>query len=178
MSEFNTKSNIFNKIVVPVIVTILVGGTSPWWWQEIFAKGNLESKNNDVTETDSNTSTAEISHPNSIVLDDRFLGNWSSEGDIRASHILELEIETVSNGELSGILRSRNIESGGYSGVMSIIGEPKSDAIAVEIFDGRGFEVGEAELSLEDETLTWRLNRSQGISEETLPSLSYLWKYE
>ncbi|WP_144053778.1 hypothetical protein [Baaleninema simplex] len=95
MSELNTKSNIFNKIVVPVIVTILVGGTSPWWWQEIFAKGNLESKNNDVTETDSNNSTAEISHSDSIVLDDRFLGNWSSEGDIRASHILELEIERV-----------------------------------------------------------------------------------
>ncbi len=88
MSVSKPKNDIFNKIVVPVVIAILVGGTSPWWWQEIFAKGKTETSNNGTPDTISDSSTAETSDSDTIVLDDRFLGNWSSEGDIRASHIL------------------------------------------------------------------------------------------
>lgn len=30
--------SVFWKIAVPVIVALLVGGTSPWWWQEFFSQ--------------------------------------------------------------------------------------------------------------------------------------------
>ncbi len=175
MSDNQNNNNLFNKILVPVIVALLVGGTAPWWWTEIFAKADSEPA--PATET-SEPSPPETVSSNPVVLGDRLLGKWSSEGDVRATHILELEIETIRNNEISGVLTSRNIDSDGYSGIMSIIGELQNDAIEVEIVDGRGFEVGEAELSLDGDTLTWRLGRIQGIGKTTIPSLAYLWKYE
>ncbi len=30
--------SVFWKIAIPVIIALLAGGTSPWWWQEFFAE--------------------------------------------------------------------------------------------------------------------------------------------
>lgn len=38
MSEGNKGNGVFWQIAIPVIVALLAGGTSPWWWQELFGK--------------------------------------------------------------------------------------------------------------------------------------------
>ena len=34
----NKKINVFNQILIAVIVAFLIGGTAPWWWQELFGE--------------------------------------------------------------------------------------------------------------------------------------------
>ncbi|MGC9504088.1 hypothetical protein, partial [Baaleninema sp.] len=125
MSNPNQNNSLVNKIVAPVVVALLVGGTSPWWWQEIFANNNAKNDANNNSGNSQNTedstetlSPSPTNEPGSetVLLKDEFLGKWSSEGDVRASHILEIEIDSINNNEISGILRSRHFDSGSHSG--------------------------------------------------------------
>ena len=104
----------------------------------------------------------------------RLAGKWSSEGDVRATHIMKLDISYRDN-KLGGTLTSASLKSESSSGLLSIIGEINTKPVNVEIFDQKGNVVGKAELSLEDKVLVWRLIRAQGIAERALPSLSYLY---
>ncbi|NJK39091.1 MAG: hypothetical protein HC825_00430 [Oscillatoriales cyanobacterium RM1_1_9] len=103
------------------------------------------------------------------------VGQWSSEGDIQATHRIDLEITEINQGRISGVVTSSNYNSGSRSGVLSILGDVDQKVADLEIFDQRALELGEAEITLEDETLVWRLKRLQGTS-DVLPALAYLYK--
>lgn len=34
-------NNVFQYLIAPIIVALLVGGTSPWWWQEFFSRQKI-----------------------------------------------------------------------------------------------------------------------------------------
>lgn len=108
---------------------------------------------------------------------DKFVGRWSSEGDVRASHLMTLEIQ-LQDGELSGTLESQSYKDRSSSGVLSIVSEDNEKPSSVEIFDQKGYAVGKAELELSKKALVWRLIRAQGIAEVSLPSISYLYQQQ
>lgn len=100
-------------------------------------------------------------------------GQWSSEGDITATHLITLDLSPSSRG-LDGVLTAVNYNTESASGVLSIVGEASTLPMQVEIFNQRGLSAGWAELTLDEDVLVWRLVRVQGLGESTLPSLAYL----
>jgi hypothetical protein len=95
MPTFLGNENVY-KILVPLIVALLVSGIAPWWWTEIFAKADSDPVHATPIPEPSPSETAPS---NSVILDDRLLGKWSNEGNVRASYLIEIEITSIQNGE-------------------------------------------------------------------------------
>lgn len=137
---------------------------------------NITNTDGNITITYGDSTIIESAKKEGTTLNiNNFVGLWTSQGVVGAKHFLELDISTRDT-KLVGALKSRNLVNGSSSGIISFVGEIEGEYIAIEIFDQQAFEIGEAELSLGDEALVWRLSRAQGGAERTLPSLAYLFK--
>lgn len=107
----------------------------------------------------------------------QFMGRWSSEGNVQATHLMQLEINREYEG-LSGVLKAESYKDDSSSGILSIFSETEGERVIVKILDQKGYEVGEAELSLDGEVLVWRLIKARGIAAVTLPSIAYLYSVD
>ncbi|MGG6237139.1 hypothetical protein ACQ4N7_00750 [Nodosilinea sp. AN01ver1] len=94
-------------------------------------------------------------------IDESFVGSWTSEGEIGATYLMNLDISSVQNSELSGVLNVSNLSSGYNIIDYSVVGEIEGEVTTLEIFDTDARQVGKAELSVEDGSLVWRLIRAQ-----------------
>ncbi|MGL5082233.1 MAG: hypothetical protein ACRC8A_12180 [Microcoleaceae cyanobacterium] len=117
--------------------------------------------------------TPDPAKPNEI--DTSFVGNWSTEGDVRATHRMDLEITQVGQGKIGGVITAENYGSGSQSGALSIVGDVDGEVANLEIFNQQGLELAEAELKTEADTLVWRLKRVQGTT-DVLPGVAYFYK--
>lgn len=178
----NDKSNTNVAITVAVIGVVGTLGAAFFSnWDKIFTQsvstGDSPAQSSVVTPTPAPTAetdpgiapTVEDSAP---TVED-VTGEWSSEGDITATHLITLDLSPRGRG-LDGVLTAVNYSNDNASGVLSIVGEASTLPMQVEIFNQRGLSAGIAELTLEEEVLVWRLVRVQGLGESTLPSLAYL----
>ncbi|MEI7870164.1 MAG: hypothetical protein WCI11_19950 [Candidatus Methylumidiphilus sp.] len=44
MSDYKKDNWFLSQIVAPVIVALFVGGTAPWWWNELFTDRNTSQE--------------------------------------------------------------------------------------------------------------------------------------
>ncbi|MGB0560826.1 MAG: hypothetical protein ACPGVO_03365 [Spirulinaceae cyanobacterium] len=102
------------------------------------------------------------------------LGQWTSEGDVTATHLTNIEIVDY-EGEINGTIEATAFEDGSRSPVLSLVGRPGEKI--VDIYDQRGHYVGTAELELDGEVLTFRLidgeTEFESSAEEILPAIAY-----
>jgi hypothetical protein len=60
MANNENKSNVVGQTIATVVVALLVGGTSPWWWNEFFGK---DSQSNSPSPTPTNSLLPNDSSP-------------------------------------------------------------------------------------------------------------------
>ncbi|MFL0163027.1 hypothetical protein [Aquirufa salirivi] len=104
-------------------------------------------------------------------LRNRICGQWGNEGDIIKSkfetHFVELEIDLdIDDGEITGTVRSRNVNSETISPLCSINGKLKFKSAVIKLTHVRHGEqllYGTAIIKLKKKTLHWKLN--QGVAD-------------
>lgn len=98
-----------------------------------------------------------------------FRGFWTSEGDVTATGILEIDI-TQTGSELSGTIEYDEY-SGGSSGLLSIDGKISGNTSNFEIYDSRGREIGKGKITTDGKTITF----TTGLT-RLFPSKMHLYK--
>ena len=106
-----------------------------------------------------------------------FDGFWSSEDDITAEYLIDIELKSNGN-TLSGTLQSFDQEEDNQSPLLSLVGEFETKKGVVEIYDQQAALAGKAELTVTGNALTFTLIESASTAVETIPSQAILYSIE
>lgn len=101
-----------------------------------------------------------------------FEGNFSSQGDVKATGLLTMEI-TQSGIELSGTATYESYSDGSNTGLLSISGFVKGSRAHIELIDQRGNVVADANISNTDNNT---ISFSQTTNSRLLPHIAYVYR--
>lgn len=138
------KSGILNQIIVTVVIALMVGGTAPWWWTEVFGK------NNETELPDSGREVTEETSGKEAITDESTVKIWK-EGKllIPLNNTNSGEVADIDNGRLLRLGTTVSASGADISirqSVHSIIIEPglsKGDGIT---FDARFIAVNDSSI--------------------------------
>ncbi|AFY37073.1 hypothetical protein Lepto7376_0669 [[Leptolyngbya] sp. PCC 7376] len=175
------KANSQTAIIVAGITVVGTLGTSLFAnWDKVFSPSEQASTSTPTVETPTSNATSDAppspeTLPNhSPATANGFDRFWSSEEDITAEYLIDIELKS-SGTKLSGTLQSFSQEGDDQSPLLSLVGEFEAEKGTVEIYDQKAALVGKAEITITNNSLTFKLLESKGIATETIPSQAVLY---